>query len=74
MLTIFHHVHIKGVYVAKQIYLLIHLMNSVLACFHSRLHSDLFFALHPYFTRFQISLKIQYCFEKFSENDFSNCS
>jgi len=48
----FHHVHIKGVSVAKQMYLLIHLMNSVLAYFHSRLHSDLFFVLHPNFTRF----------------------
>jgi len=51
-----------------------HLMNSVLAYFHNRLHSDLFFVLHPYFTRFQISLKLHYCFDKFSENDFSNRS
>jgi len=51
MLTIFHHVHIKGVYVTKQMYLLLHL-NSVLAYFHSRLHSDLFFILRPHFTRF----------------------
>jgi len=76
MLTIFHHAHahIKGVDVAKQMYLLIHSMNSVLAYFHSRLHSDLFFGLHIYFTRFQIALKIHNCFEKFSENDFSKRS
>jgi len=48
--------YISKEFVAKQMYLLIHLMNSVLAYFHSRLHSDLFFVLHPYFTRFQISL------------------
>jgi len=73
MLTVFDHVHIKGVFVAKQMYLVVHLMNSVLAYFHIRLHSDLFF-LHPCFTHFKISLKIYNCFEKFSENDFSNRS
>jgi len=52
MFSIVHHVHIKAVYVAKQMWLLIHLMNSVLAYFHSGLHSDLFVVLHPYFTRF----------------------
>jgi len=52
MLTIFHDVHTKGVYVANQMYFLIHLLYSVLAYVHNRLHSDLFVVLHPYFTRF----------------------
>jgi len=51
-------------------YLLIHLMNSVLAYFHSRLHSDLFFVLHPISHVFKFHLKYRNALENFQKTIF----